>query len=191
MNALAIWRPRVNEIYCMDVLQYLWQIADNTVHCVVTSPPYYGLRDYGVTGQIGLEETPDEYLKRMVAVFREVRRVLCPDGTCWVNMGDSFASDSKWGGFATNKHAYMGDAINGARHRKTTGIPDKNLLMMPHRLALALQADGWWVVNVFVTEAHGDDWRDVIHEGTPQEALRHLEALYGDVEWPPEFRQFR
>lgn len=67
-------------------------IADNTVQCVVTSPPYYGLRDYGVDGQIGLEKTPDEYVSKLVTVFREVRRVLKDDGVCWLNLGDSYAS---------------------------------------------------------------------------------------------------
>ena len=78
-------------IYLGDALSCLKNIPDNSVHMCVTSPPYYGLRDYGVVGQIGLEETPEEYIEKMVLVFREVRRVLRPDGTLWLNIGDSYA----------------------------------------------------------------------------------------------------
>lgn len=152
-TALTIWRPQRNTIYAMDALQYLWQIPDNTVHCVVTSPPYYGLRNYGVTGQIGLEDTPDAYLKRMVAVFREVRRVLRPDGVCWLNMGDSFNSTPA----GANPGGFQGEAMrwdenyNHAQARNkvkgsyANGYKPKDLMLMPHRLALAFQSDGWWV----------------------------------------------
>ena len=78
-----------------DALEMLRTLPDETFHCVVTSPPYWGLRDYGVEGQLGLEPTPEAYLARMVEVFREVRRVLRKDGTCWCNMGDSYAGS--WG----------------------------------------------------------------------------------------------
>lgn len=76
-----------------DVLAGLAELPDESVHCVVTSPPYWGLRDYGVDGQIGLEPTPDQFISRMVGVFREVRRVLRKDGTCWLNLGDTYAKD--------------------------------------------------------------------------------------------------
>lgn len=81
---------------CRDVLR---SIKADSAHCVVTSPPYFGLRDYGVAGQIGLETSPDDYADELVAVFREVRRVLRPDGTLWLNLGDSYANDGKlsWG----------------------------------------------------------------------------------------------
>ena len=74
-----------------DVRDKLGELPDESVHCVVTSPPYFGLRDYGVAGQIGLEPSPDEYVAALVAVFREVRRVLREDGTLWLNIGDSYA----------------------------------------------------------------------------------------------------
>ena len=74
-----------------DVLDGLRMLPDASVHCCVTSPPYWGLRDYGVVGQLGLERTPEDYVAAMVAVFREVRRVLRADGTCWMNLGDSYA----------------------------------------------------------------------------------------------------
>ncbi len=78
-----------------DTFSTLKQISDSYVDCCVTSPPYYGLRDYGVTGQIGLEQTVQEYLEKLVLVFREVRRVLKDDGTLWLNMGDSYAGSGK------------------------------------------------------------------------------------------------
>src|SRR3990167_6590503 len=71
-------------------------LADESVHCVVTSPPYWGLRDYGIGGQLGLEATPDEYVANMVAVFKEVKRVLRSDGCAWINLGDSYSSGSAW-----------------------------------------------------------------------------------------------
>jgi DNA modification methylase len=145
---------------CRDVLPTL---AAGSVHCVVTSPPYYGLRDYGVAGQMGLEATPDEYLASMVAVFREVRRVLRDDGTCWVNIGDSYASTKvgntngvgattslgmKNEGSIRSARRY-GAAVSAANEARRSFVPDglkpKDLLLMPARLALALQADGWWV----------------------------------------------
>lgn len=121
-----------------DCRAVLPRLAAGSVHCVVTSPPYYGLRDYGVAGQMGLEASLDDYLAEMVGVFREVRRVLRADGTCWVNMGDSY-------------NANQGSGFNGnagkptASARMNTGLAPKQLLMVPARLALALQADGWWL----------------------------------------------
>lgn len=101
-------------IHCGDVRDVLATLDAGSVQCCVTSPPYYALRDYGVAGQIGLEPTIAEYLATMVDVFRQVKRVLRDDGTCWINVADSYA-------------------------------PDKNLRLMPERLAIALQADGWIV----------------------------------------------
>ena len=86
-NALEL-----NKIYNMDCLEGLKQLPDNSINCCVTSPPYWGLRDYGVEGQLGLESTPEEYVAKMVEVFREVKRVLRDDGTLWLNLGDSYAN---------------------------------------------------------------------------------------------------
>lgn len=149
---------RILEGDCREVLRTL---PDASVQCVVTSPPYYGLRDYGVAGQLGLEATPDAYIATMVEVFREVRRVLRPDGTCWVNMGDSYASGTKGSG-GTGKSTLMMDGREEMKRIATAdrsnaaakfeprrfdmgGAKPKDLLMMPARLALALQADGWWL----------------------------------------------
>ena len=136
-------------------------LADRSIHCVVTSPPYYALRNYGVAGQIGLEQTPEIYLDHLVAVFREVWRVLRDDGTCWINMGDSYAGS---GGAHTRDHANPGlsrsaerDGVahyrsDGGRGPDKTGngLKPKDLMMMPARLALALQADGWYLRSVII-----------------------------------------
>jgi len=131
-------------IEAWDVTRTPWPLPDKSVQTVITSPPYWGLRDYGVSGMIGLEPTFDEWLEKMVAVFREVRRVLRDDGTIWVNMGDSYANDAKWGGSTGGKHAYgLHGKTSIGRMKRNTGIPPKSLLGQPWRLAFALQADGW------------------------------------------------
>jgi len=126
---------------CRDVLKTL---PDGSINCCVTSPPYYGLRDYGVDGQIGLEQTPDAYVVELVAVFREVRRVLADDGTLWLNLGDSYSGSGK--GPAGN----LGKIHNEREIKQTSGIvPDglkpKDLIGIPWRVAFALQADGWYL----------------------------------------------
>lgn len=129
-----------------DCLESLRQMPEQSVHCCVTSPPYFSLRDYGHDGQIGLEQTPDAFVAKLVEVFREVRRVLRDDGTLWLNLGDSYSTESKWGGATGGKaasgiHGVGGGGRTKARH----GIPDKNLLGIPWRVAFALQADGWYL----------------------------------------------
>ena len=104
---------------CIEEMEF---IPDNSVQCCVTSPPYFGLRDYGVDGQIGLEQTPEEYVRKMVEVFREVRRILKPDGTLWLNLGDTYA-----------KKDYDGICKK------------KELIGVPWIVALALRADGWYL----------------------------------------------
>ena len=130
-----------------DVRAMLATLPDESVHCVVTSPPYWGLRDYGVEGQIGLEATPGEFIDTMTEVFREVRRVLRADGTCWVNMGDSYnahpgqrKTTDKVG---DKQETNVGSNTVGSRH--VAELKPKDLVGMPWRLAFALQADGWWL----------------------------------------------
>ena len=121
-------------------------LGDGCVQTVVTSPPYWGLRDYGVSGQIGLEPTPEDYVATMVAVFREVRRVLRDDGTVWLNLGDSYANDTKWGGQSGEKnYTSAGGGYHGQRDRRDTGLKPKDLCGIPWRVAFALQADGWYL----------------------------------------------
>jgi DNA modification methylase len=192
-----------------DVRSRLADIASESVHCIVTSPPYFGLRNYG-TGkwldgkldcqhygseryyttqsapvaagsaeaftkagagnaarlkaarwreggtcvhcgasyhdeQIGLEATPDAYVAQMVAVFRECRRVLRSDGVFWLNLGDSYSQQGKWGGSTSGKHVSQLHGDNDSRKRREFGLATKQRLMIPARVALALQADGWWL----------------------------------------------
>lgn len=131
-----------------DVLSGLAMLPDESVHCCVTSPPYWGLRDYGTPGQIGLEKTPAEYLEKMVEVFREVKRVLRPDGTLWLNMGDSYSGSGgagEWSKRKAGKQEYAGPQGNNPNRLCRNGLKPKDLCGMPWRLALALQADGWYL----------------------------------------------
>ena len=119
-------------------------LPDKHVQCVVTSPPYWGLRDYGVDGQLGLERTPEEYIEKMVAIFREVRRVLKDDGVLWLNLGDSYINNSiPGGGDPTIGKRNIGDSKY--RANKVDNLKPKDLCGIPWRVALALQADGWWL----------------------------------------------
>ena len=142
-----------------DVRDMLATLPDESVHCVVTSPPYWGLRDYGVEGQIGMEPTMGEHIDTMVEVFREVRRVLRKDGTVWLNYGDCYAAAPRGnrypgGGNLTNSN--IGSPVEDARWHAArnrpvpegwskSGLKPKDLCMIPNRLAIALQDDGWWV----------------------------------------------
>lgn len=127
-----------------DCRAILPTLADQSVHCCVTSPPYFGLRDYGHAGQIGLESTPDEYVAQMVAVFREVRRVLRDDATLWLNLGDSYASGGRGGGADGSKQTTNVGAVLGSK-KASDGYKAKDLLGIPWRVAFALQADGWYL----------------------------------------------
>jgi DNA modification methylase len=142
-----------------EALEVLRTMPDESVHCCVTSPPYWGLRDYGVPGQLGLEPTPDEYVARLVEVFREVRRVLRDDGTLWLNLGDSYArtqetnvSQSKNKPVAFPFHAKAGssDGAVGRGDRPggraaMVGLKPKDLVGIPWMVAFALRADGWYL----------------------------------------------
>ena len=126
-------------------------LADKSVQCCVTSPPYWGLRDYGEPDQLGLEQTPEEYVENMVAVFREVWRVLRDDGTLWLNLGDSYATSHSPGTTDDKKGWKHGDISQGYQGR-TGGagigvLKAKDLVGIPWRIAFALQADGWYLRN--------------------------------------------
>lgn len=158
------WPEQINQVVCADVLDYLSEIPDAVVQTCITSPPFWGLRDYGVEGQLGLEATPEEYVAKMVEIFREVRRVLRDDGCIWVNLGDSYAGS--WG----NYHPNSPPGKHGQRLKETQrwnrpsykdkaflpptatgpGLKPKDLCMIPARVALALQADGWWLRSAIV-----------------------------------------
>lgn len=146
-----------------DALTVLRTLPDCSVHMVVTSPPYWGLRDYGCVGQLGLEATPAEYISKMVEVFREVRRVLRDDGTCFVNEGDSYAGS--WGaqgrqgdGAVQGRSACYGRLIAAAAKKKhrtgsipeASGLKPKDLCLIPWHFAIAMQEDGWWCRDIIV-----------------------------------------
>ncbi len=136
----------MNKIYTGDSLEVLRTLPDEIVQCVCTSPPYWGLRDYGVNGQLGLEKTPEEYVSRMVEVFREVRRVLKKDGVLWLNLGDSY-SGGKIGRTDLDSKLFSqrNKKFNGKQREITKGFKPKDLVGIPWRVAFALQADGWWL----------------------------------------------
>jgi site-specific DNA-methyltransferase (adenine-specific) len=143
------------EILHGDCRETLKTLPDASVHCCVTSPPYFGLRDYGHDGQIGLEESPDAFVQQMVAVFREVKRVLRDDGTLWLNLGDSYAGSGKGRNpdgtvhvsallakQGTSAGTVMGNVPSGL---VPEGMKAKDLIGIPWRVAFALQADGWYL----------------------------------------------
>lgn len=142
-----------------DTLDVLRTLPAGSVDCAVTSPPYYGLRDYGEPGQYGLEPSPAEYVETMRAVFAEVRRVLASDGTLWLNLGDSYAGSAETGRndaqkIGRNNLPQYGSLVQHERRsrrlRVDYGLRAKNLLGMPWRVAFALQADGWILRNAII-----------------------------------------
>lgn len=152
---MSQWEIKTGD--CVDVMRTM---AEKSVNCCITSPPYFGLRDYGCDGQIGLESTPDAFVGKLVEVFREVRRVLRDDGTLWLNLGDSYTAGagSKNGlgssGLKRNvkdeparvrccedNKIYRSEKQQGI----ATGVKPKDLLGIPWRVAFALQADGWYL----------------------------------------------
>jgi DNA modification methylase len=143
----------LNDIHVGDARETLSELPESSVHMMMTSPPYFGLRDYDADGQIGLEDSLDEYISELVGVFREVRRVLRPDGSAWLNLGDTYGGDSivrdegDWkrpgdDGYEEDHTASYGDGRRGM-----SDLGRKNKMLVPHRVAIALQDDGWIVRN--------------------------------------------
>lgn len=136
-----------------DSLSVLKTLDDESINCCVTSPPYYNLRDYGVDGQIGLESTPEEYIQKLVEIFREVRRVLTKDGTLWVNIGDSYAGSGKGASnYPENAKKYKQGTNKGSvgtflSKTVSAACNPKDLIGIPWMLAFALRADGWYLRN--------------------------------------------
>lgn len=144
----------INKIIPTDCLSGLKLLPDNSVDCVVTSPPYFGLRDYGIAGQIGLEETPEQYIAKMLEVFNEVRRVLKPTGTLWLNIGDTYAAywGQKYGQTQmlskSSRRVNNGSAPPAKKtpvFSKSNPVKPKDLFGIPWMMAFALRAQGWYL----------------------------------------------
>jgi DNA modification methylase len=135
-----------------DALQLLTQMPSELIQCCVTSPPYWGLRDYGVEGQLGCEKTPDEYVAKLVAIFSEIRRVLRKDGTLWLNLGDSYANSGTGGNGATggrDKSTLQSSmppvGTTPVKRSIPSGMKSKDMVGIPWMVAFALRADGWYL----------------------------------------------
>jgi len=133
----------LDKIYNEDCLQGLKHLPDNSVDCCITSPPYYALRDYGVDGQIGLEETPQQYIDRLTDVFMEVHRVLKPEGTLWINIGDSYNGNKK-GNTETNKNKRVAESSHFEK-KLWKECKQKDLIGIPWMLAFSLRNEGWYL----------------------------------------------
>jgi DNA modification methylase len=142
----------LGDLYNCDCLELMRTLPDQSVNCGVTSPPYWGLRDYGVDGQLGLEKTQEEYVEKLVGVFREFKRVLRNDGTLWLNLGDTYANNGTGGNGATGGRdkstlASKMPPIGTTPVKKSVprGLKPKDLVGIPWRVAFALQAGGWYL----------------------------------------------
>jgi DNA modification methylase len=160
---VAVSSKIMHQLFCGDALEILKTLPDASVQTCVTSPPYFGLRDYGMAGHIGLEETPDAFVQKLVAIFREVHRLLKEDGTLWLNLGDSYAGS--WGNYSgknrgagrqrviRNGSVVPNPAYDGHENWRPptaskglgNGIKPKDLIGIPWRVAFALQQDGWYL----------------------------------------------
>lgn len=149
MNTQPYYRDEQVTLLLGDALEQVRTLPEGSVDCIVTSPPYYGLRDYGTPGQYGLEATPAEYVETMRALFAEARRALADDGTLWLNLGDSYAyppgSAGRQGNGQRRDRTFTAEGLRG-----TDGLPPKNLLGIPWRTAFALQDDGWILRNEII-----------------------------------------
>lgn len=147
-NVTTYYQDESITLHHGDALEIAGALESDSVDCIVTSPPYYGLRDYGSEQQYGLESTPAEYVETMRALFSELRRVLANDGTLWLNIGDSYSSGSGGGQGKTGQRS--GRAFTASRLGAKSSLPRKNLLGMPWRVAFALQDDGWILRNAII-----------------------------------------
>ncbi len=142
-----------NQILNGDCLTHLKELKSESVNCVMTSPPYWALRDYGVKGQLGLEPTFEEYINKLCDIFEEVKRVLRKDGTCWVNIGDTYYGGNKDNKYITSE-VQLGNkgsrTVEGARFKEAKEIPDKCLTMIPFRFAIEMVNRGWILRNTII-----------------------------------------
>jgi DNA modification methylase len=137
-----------NRVFCADALELARKLPPRSLNCIVTSPPYWGARDYDTEGQLGLEETPEQFIENLVIIFRELRRALRDDGTLWLNLGDSFWHTRKTNGVSGGygkQHIGRQDRSLRAGGKSHPQLKDKDLIGIPWRVAFALQADGWYL----------------------------------------------
>jgi site-specific DNA-methyltransferase (cytosine-N4-specific) len=144
MSTPPFWQDARSTVHVGDALNVLTSLPGGSADCIITSPPYWGKRDYGVAGQYGHEPSAAAYAETLRVMFQQARRVLTDDGTCWLNLGDSY---SEGGASPTGLHSYLGPALV-TRHTSRLGV--KNLLGLPWRVAFALQDDGWIIRNAVV-----------------------------------------
>lgn len=170
----------LDAIHVSDALTYLQALPDESINCCVTSPPYFNLRDYGTDGQIGLETTPAEYVAALVAVFREVRRVLRSDGVMFLNLGDSYVG-YKGDNYNKNQRRGTGEysPVPSSHNQGTPqtvggGLKNKDRMMIPARLAIALQDDGWWLRDEIVWHKPNPMPASVTDRTTPAHEMVYL-----------------
>lgn len=172
-----------------DAIAVMRTLPDESVHCIVTSPPYWNLRDYGVAGQIGLELTPEEFIERLVAVFREARRVLSKTGVAWVNIGDTYVQSGGKGA-----QGQTGDRAD-RRHTLTPTskfppfpdhLPPKSLMGMPWRLAFAMQADGWLLRQEIIWHKPAPMPESALDRCTKAHEPVFMFTRSGKYHWDPE-----
>ena len=133
------------DIYEGDCIEQLKRLADQSINTCITSPPYWGLRNYQEDKQLGMEDTPEEVISNLVDVFREVKRVLRDDGTVWLNLGDTYCGTGHKGNYTDPKHKEGRNGQKIALNNKIDGLKSKDLVGIPWRVALALQQDGWYL----------------------------------------------
>ena len=141
---------RLDTIINRDALCALRELPAESVHCCVTSPPYYALRDYGMDAQIGREDTPEQYIARLVEVFRELKRVLRPDGTFWLNIADTYCGTGSKGAYTDPKNPKGRNGQSLSLARRAAGCKQKDLIGIPWLLAFALRSDGWYLRSAII-----------------------------------------
>lgn len=153
--------PKI-EIYNADCLNVLKEMPDNSVDSIITSPPYFNLRDYGVEGQIGLEKTWQEYIKKLIDIFNEVKRILKKEGTCFVNLADTFSGNK----IGNTSKKWQKINSSSFRKQKSLDIPDKSLMLIPERFAISMLDNGWilrnklaWIKPNAMPESVQDRWK--------------------------------
>ncbi len=135
----------IDTIFCGDALEVLRTLLDNSVHCCITSPPYYALRDYGMDGQIGREERPAQYVARLTEVFSEVRRVLLPSGTLWLNIADTYCGTGSKGDHLDPKNPSGRNGQGVSLAQRVENVKAKDMIGIPWMLAFALRDRGWYL----------------------------------------------